>query len=445
MSDTKSSNPKDILAANERRCLLHLIPSPGLIATALAMQDGAKKYGPYNWREEGVGATTYVSAALRHIRTWLDGEEDAKDSRVHHLGHAAACLMILLDAQAVGNLVDDRPVPAPTGLMLDHVKSGYHPTTEAYDGNRTWQSDEIDEPFDGSDLVHHMDVPVSEVPLDEMADHVFTISDEPVERITLQDYPFGTAISPSVAEAIDRDKALDEWREDSLAEVGGFADLIDRDPAGVKNETAKIEAIEVYESTWPMHRTGPVPPEPEPEEPHPDPLMAELGFKASDAEPGPNLDEPYEPSESFTDEELTPGPEGSYKRWLKYWGLVDPIPLVFGRPIFEAFGKTPFYGKSMADMIEEAQEGVIEEMEEQGLKNPRGFLKSMEVVERPVELGYKQVSRKAHFKSDVAGYHWTYDQACPCVRCEEETYRNQQKEAGSPNSEPTPNPNGGVA
>lgn len=128
MSDTKSSNPKDVLAAEERRCLLHLIPSPGLIATALAMQNGAEKYGPYNWREEGVGACTYLSAAMRHIRTWLDGEEDASDSGVHHLGHAAACLMILLDSQAVGNLVDDRPAPAPTGLMLDHVKSGYHPS-----------------------------------------------------------------------------------------------------------------------------------------------------------------------------------------------------------------------------------------------------------------------------------------------------------------------------
>jgi len=88
------------------------------------MSDGARKYGPYNWREEGVGAMTYLSAAERHIRAWLDGEEEARDSGVHHLGHAAACLMILMDAQAVGNLVDDRPAPAPTNDLLEQIKAG---------------------------------------------------------------------------------------------------------------------------------------------------------------------------------------------------------------------------------------------------------------------------------------------------------------------------------
>jgi hypothetical protein len=383
MSDTKSSNPKDVLARGEERCLLHLVPSPGLIATAQAMADGARKYGPYNWREEGVGATTYVSAALRHLRSWLDGEEQADDSGVHHLGHAAACIMILLDAQAVDNLVDDRPAPAPTADLLNAIKRG--PDRLEFD---------FEEPFDGSGLVHHMDLPV------------------PPAEVTLKDYPFGEPIVDSV--------------------VSGFTDQIDPDPAGVK--TTVIEAADVYEDPWPFRRPGPVP-----EEPHPDPTMAELGFGAEDAEPGPPVDEPYQPSESFTDEYLETSGSEQYKRWLKDWGLVDPIPLVFGKPIFDAF-KTP--GKGMAEMLEEAQEAIIEEIEEQGIKNARGFVKGMEVVERPVELGYKQVSRKAHFRSDVAGYHWSYDPACPCVRCEEETYR---KGADSPNSEPTPNPNGGVA
>lgn len=119
---TKSSNPKDVLAREEQRVLFHLIPSPGLVYTALAMMDGARKYGPYNWRDEGVGAGTYISAAQRHIRDWLDGEEEAPDSGTHHLGHAAACLMILMDAKAIGNLKDDRPAPAPTAEMMESVK-----------------------------------------------------------------------------------------------------------------------------------------------------------------------------------------------------------------------------------------------------------------------------------------------------------------------------------
>ncbi len=120
---TKSSNPKDVLARSESRVLLHLIPSPALIHMALGFMDGARKYTPYNWRKEGVSATTYISAAQRHIAAWLDGEEDAQDSGVHHLGHALSCLAIILDGQAVGNLVDDRPAPAPTAALLEAEKA----------------------------------------------------------------------------------------------------------------------------------------------------------------------------------------------------------------------------------------------------------------------------------------------------------------------------------
>lgn len=127
---TKASNPKDLLAEGEKRVLLHLIPSTAQIHVALAFMDGARKYGPYNWREKGVGAGTYISAAKRHIADWLDGEENAGDSGVHHLGHAVACLMILMDAQAVENLVDDRPLPAPTAEMMETVRIGgcFHET-----------------------------------------------------------------------------------------------------------------------------------------------------------------------------------------------------------------------------------------------------------------------------------------------------------------------------
>jgi hypothetical protein len=76
----------------------------------MAMMDGAKKYGPYNWRAKKVVASIYIDAAMRHLATWFEGQETASDSKVHHLGHAIACCAILLDAQATGNLVDDRPI-----------------------------------------------------------------------------------------------------------------------------------------------------------------------------------------------------------------------------------------------------------------------------------------------------------------------------------------------
>ena len=79
---------------------------------SLAMYDGVLKYGYRNWRKKRVIATIYIDATIRHLNAWAEGEEYADDSGIHHLGHARACLGILLDAQETGNLVDDRAVGA---------------------------------------------------------------------------------------------------------------------------------------------------------------------------------------------------------------------------------------------------------------------------------------------------------------------------------------------
>ncbi len=56
----------------------------------------------------GVLASTYYSALQRHINAWMEGENLDPDSGVPHLGHALACLAILVDAQMTGQLTDDR-------------------------------------------------------------------------------------------------------------------------------------------------------------------------------------------------------------------------------------------------------------------------------------------------------------------------------------------------
>lgn len=111
-------NPKDLIGST--KVDLALVPSAGIIACALAMTDGALKYDPYNWRELGkpVQARTYVSAALRHLHSWFDGEELSSDAGVHHLGHAMACCAILLDAMTCDQLVDNRPRKGATPRLL---------------------------------------------------------------------------------------------------------------------------------------------------------------------------------------------------------------------------------------------------------------------------------------------------------------------------------------
>lgn len=101
-------NPKDILGA--AKISLSKLPSVALLHAAHAMMNGADKYGAYNWRDKKVLASIYVDAADRHLKAWFEGQGVARDSRVHHLGHLIACAAILMDAEATGNLIDDRPV-----------------------------------------------------------------------------------------------------------------------------------------------------------------------------------------------------------------------------------------------------------------------------------------------------------------------------------------------
>jgi hypothetical protein len=107
-SKATTVNPKDLFGS--KKVSITKLPAVAIFHGAHAMMDGARKYGPYNWREKSVVAHIYVDAAMRHLAAWFEGEEVAPDSGVHHLGHALACCAILLDAQENGNLIDDRPV-----------------------------------------------------------------------------------------------------------------------------------------------------------------------------------------------------------------------------------------------------------------------------------------------------------------------------------------------
>lgn len=107
-SKALGSNPKDLMGAKKPD--MTKIPAVALLWEALAMMDGGGKYGPYNWRANKVVASIYIAAAKRHLDAWFEGQLYAEDSGCHHLGHARACLGILLDAEATGNLIDDRPI-----------------------------------------------------------------------------------------------------------------------------------------------------------------------------------------------------------------------------------------------------------------------------------------------------------------------------------------------
>lgn len=103
----ESTNPKDRIGL--AKVSYTKVPAIAILHTAHAMMNGSAKYGPYNWREHEVLTSAYIDAAHRHLDSWWEGEEEASDSHVHHIGHLMACGAILLDSQANGVMRDDRP------------------------------------------------------------------------------------------------------------------------------------------------------------------------------------------------------------------------------------------------------------------------------------------------------------------------------------------------
>ena len=99
-------NPKTAAAAMKPK--ISNVPVIASFALGAGMDDGARKYGRFNWRETNVTVSVFVDAMTRHLLAYYGGEDHAPDSKVHHLAHLMAGAAILLDAELYGVLNDDR-------------------------------------------------------------------------------------------------------------------------------------------------------------------------------------------------------------------------------------------------------------------------------------------------------------------------------------------------
>lgn len=115
------TNPKDRIGDTKPQ--MHLVPPAAVAQMAGVMKLGADKYGPYNWRQNDVRLTVYISAAQRHLAAFLDGEDFDGESGESHAAHAAACLAIILDAWANENLIDDRPLPGAAPKVIAEMSA----------------------------------------------------------------------------------------------------------------------------------------------------------------------------------------------------------------------------------------------------------------------------------------------------------------------------------
>lgn len=117
---TKATNPKE--AIGDAKLNLSVVPDTMLLYAATAFTEGALKYGSYNWRAAGVRASTYIAAHRRHVAKWWNGERCDPKTKVHHLANAMACLAIVLDAELVGKLTDDRPPKADMAGLIESLE-----------------------------------------------------------------------------------------------------------------------------------------------------------------------------------------------------------------------------------------------------------------------------------------------------------------------------------
>lgn len=101
-----AENPKT--GAGRLKPELHLVSPIAMLWIAAALENGAIKYGPYNWRDAAIPTNTYISAMKRHLDEYATGVDVASDSQVPHLAHIAAGCIILMDAVQAGTLIDDR-------------------------------------------------------------------------------------------------------------------------------------------------------------------------------------------------------------------------------------------------------------------------------------------------------------------------------------------------
>lgn len=113
---TKPSNPKE--AFGDKKIALGLVPDTAIIEENLAFLEGALKYGQFNWRIAGVKASTYNRAIRRHLKKWWNGQDRDPITRVRELASIRACCGILIDAEIVGMLNDDRPPRADIEKQL---------------------------------------------------------------------------------------------------------------------------------------------------------------------------------------------------------------------------------------------------------------------------------------------------------------------------------------
>jgi hypothetical protein len=107
LANTKSTGA---LKFDSGKPSMNLLSREALEQIALVMDFGKQKYDAHNWRK-GFQWSRPLSAAMRHLMAFNDGEDKDPESGLSHLAHAACCIMFLLEFEKTHKDLDDRFKP----------------------------------------------------------------------------------------------------------------------------------------------------------------------------------------------------------------------------------------------------------------------------------------------------------------------------------------------
>lgn len=86
---------------------MDLLPPKPLAEVADVLTYGAKKYGSYNWKK-GMNWSRVMSAAMRHMNAFNDGQNFDDETGRSHIAHAICNLLFLLEYTHTHKELDDR-------------------------------------------------------------------------------------------------------------------------------------------------------------------------------------------------------------------------------------------------------------------------------------------------------------------------------------------------
>lgn len=103
-----NQNPQPIgLRFNEGKRKWSLVDFDSLEDMVKVLEFGAVKYGEYNW-QKGLKTTGIIESMLRHVFSYLNGEDNDKESGISHIGHIQCNAMFLAYMQKNKPELDSR-------------------------------------------------------------------------------------------------------------------------------------------------------------------------------------------------------------------------------------------------------------------------------------------------------------------------------------------------